>query len=124
MAALPDHIHVHIHTDPSISAALGRIEAALQRLLKENIVMTKITDAALEELGHTLGGLTDAVTASGVLIDGLLASNQKLADELEAEGVDVTKLRDFNTSAAKARDTLVAKTLANTPADPNLPPKV
>lgn len=116
------HVHVHVHGDPGISAALGRIEAALQTQREDNFTMTQITKQALEDLGHELEGITDAVTANNALIDGLLGANQKLADELEAEGQDVTKLREFIATAASARNSLVEKTLANTPADPNAPP--
>jgi len=111
----------HPNSDPDIARRLGRIEKALTHLIEGFERMTKVTDAAIAEIGDNVLGLTDAITAIGVLLDGAVTAQKDLADELESEGQDVTKLRALSASIAAQRDVLVAKTVAGTPVDPGTP---
>jgi inorganic triphosphatase YgiF len=106
------HLHFHMGSDPSISAKLDQLIAAA----KQEFEMSKEVDAEIKELGNTLLTMTDAVTAVSALLDARNEASEKLAAEMESNGQDATALRELNASFAAQRDTLVAKTLANTQA--------
>jgi hypothetical protein len=112
------HHHYHHNEDTGqILRQLDRVYAALQNVIMRIDIMTQTTDAAIANIGKSVQDLTDTVASVSALLDGAVAAQRALAEELAAEGQDVTKLNALSDAIEAQRDVLVSKTVANTPAD-------
>jgi hypothetical protein len=113
--------HHHHHSDPEILRRLDRIDEALTIIRKDVSNMTKVTDKALSEIEASVTNVTGVVDAIKAYIEANVTAQDTLNAELEAEGVDVTRLTAFNDALRANTDRLAAMIVKGTPADTGAP---
>jgi len=121
------HHYFHVDSDDSVRQKLDSIITLLAGLKhQEEAEMTRLDDlkVKLQTLSDDVAAETNIVEAAKIAIDGLIASNEELRQQLENQGVpqEVLDLVDATIAAQKAqRERLAAAIPAGTPAVPAPP---